>query len=236
MTEITQVLGCCKLRLNSLEVLKQYFTGQTRLDKAARDGVIEILDAIQVNILKYVPLYCCQSLRLVVQQTYTPTPAFYDSAELHAVLKSMVQFVQSGLQVDVAARLVLPFRLSVFRLLLTILLDSQARSRTISTMDYVRVYREFDLIMRLLPCAKQSAQDSQTEQMLLHTINMLKMSTAQLFQKISEISPAELAAMGRPKGVLDMKEGDLLVRILNLRRYCDDDAHKQLHALKKHVQ
>ena len=236
MAEISQVLGCCKLRLNSMEVLKQYFANQTRLDKGTRDCVVEILDAIQVNILKYVPLYCCQSLRLVVQQTYTPTPSFYDAAELHAVLKNIIQFMQSGLQVDVAKRLVLPFRHSVVRLLLVILLDSQARSRTISTMDYARVNREFGLIMGLLPCATQNALDSQTEKMLLTTIGMLKMSTDQLFHKIAGISAAELAEMKRPKSVLDMSESDILVRVLNLRRYCDDRAHRMLHTLKKSVQ
>lgn len=46
MAEISQVLGCCKLRLNSMEVLKQYFANQTRLDKGTRDCVVEILDAI----------------------------------------------------------------------------------------------------------------------------------------------------------------------------------------------
>lgn len=236
MTDVSRVLDCCKLRLNSLEVLKQFFAGQTRLDKGTRDCVAEILDAIQVNILRFVPLYCCQALRLVVQQTYVPTPAFYGADELHAALKNMVQLAQTGLQVDVAARLVPPFRLCIFQLLLTVLLDSQARARTISTTDYVQVYREFDLIARLLPCAKQSAQDAQAEQKLLGVVNMLKLNTSQLVRRIAQIGPVRLAEMARPKAVLDMEEPDLLVRVLNLRRYCDEAAHKHLHALKKEVQ
>ncbi|CAL6063061.1 Conserved_hypothetical protein [Hexamita inflata] len=233
---------------SELETVQSYF-----------GSIFDELRSTIDNLLTFQANYAIfYGLRLQFQQLYCPTPSQAPIDDLYIQLKQIIRFSSSELAPRLRKQVLQQYGQSIALAMRFILLDSGKRARTISQRDHVQLQNDLVRLTELVSGCEfvadhifelwvnRNEHSGLTFEVLLsetelqdifrradRAVSLHSESSEYLIKLIEQLSSDDLKKFDVLKEINETAGTEEFVRVLNFRRYDEENTRKFMQALKK---